>query len=330
MPISYFVILIVLNLILYLSNNRIANYFKIYDQPDKIRKFHTKPVPITGGIIIYINIILFFLLQIFFFKEVVFFENIESLTIFFISCSFFFLLGFIDDKYFINANIKFLLSIIFITVILFFDQTLLISNVNFEFINFNLNFLSIPWTVLCFVLFINAFNMFDGFNLQSSSYAIFLLVVLFIGSNYSYFLIFPLFAMIIFSFLNYNYKSFLGDGGTYLVSFIASSLFIKLYNYGHIQFVDEIVCLMIIPGIDLMRLFVQRITIYKKSPFSPDRNHLHHYLLSQYSISKTFIYLNCLIIIPYLLGKIFSIFFIMICIQIIIYFFILSKLQKKN
>ena len=43
---------------------------------------------------------------------------------------------------------------------------------------------------------------------------------------------------------------------------------------------------MIIPGLDLMRLFIIR--IYNgKNPFTPDRKHLHHILLSKHNIYIT-------------------------------------------
>ena len=36
---------------------------------------------------------------------------------------------------------------------------------------------------------------------------------------------------------------------------------------------------MMLPGIEMLRLFVSR--IHKKKPFKPDRNHLHHVLSSK-------------------------------------------------
>ena len=45
---------------------------------------------------------------------------------------------------------------------------------------------------------------------------------------------------------------------------------------------EEIFLLMMIPGIDMFRLFVERIA-RKKNPFKGDRNHLHHILLNSFS-----------------------------------------------
>ena len=81
---------------------------------------------------------------------------------------------------------------------------------------------------------------------------------------------------------------------------------IKLYNFNYFQTVDEIVLLMIIPGIDLMRLFCQRIIKHKRSPFSADRKHLHHLLSDKFGWLKTFFIMNSLIVIPFLIGEIFQ------------------------
>ena len=312
-----------------MSNNFIDKIFNIYDVPDKIRKFHKSVVPITGGIFIFINISLYFIVQVFLFQKTLFFEEIDLIFIYLLFTSLFFLLGFIDDKLDINSNFKFFLTSIFIICILFLDPTVIITKVKFSFISFDLNIFSIPWTIVCFLLFINAFNMFDGFNLQSATYSAFLLIVLAFQSQGDYLIFLILIPIIFFGFLNYSNKSFMGDGGTYLISFIIACLFIKLYNQENIKFVDEIVCLMIIPGIDLMRLFVQRIILYRRSPFSADRHHLHHYFLNNFSKNKSLLYLNFLIILPYLVGKFFLGFMPAIVLQLIIYFLLIFRLIKN-
>jgi UDP-GlcNAc:undecaprenyl-phosphate GlcNAc-1-phosphate transferase len=322
-------LIIILNLLLYLSNNFIAKIFNIYDVPDKIRKFHKSVVPITGGIFIFINISLYFIVQVFLFQKTLFFEEIDLIFIYLLFTSLFFLLGFNDDKLDINSNFKFFLTSIFIICILFLYPTVIITKVKFSFIIFDLNIFSIPWTIVCFLLFINAFNMFDGFNLQSATYSAFLLIVLAFQSQGDYLIFLILIPIIFFGFLNYSNKSFMGDGGTYLISFIIACLFIKLYNQENIKFVDEIVCLMIIPGIDLMRLFVQRIILYRRSPFSADRHHLHHYFLNNFSKNKSLLYLNFLIILPYLVGKFFLGFMPAIVLQLIIYFLLIFRLIKN-
>ena len=58
---------------------------------------------------------------------------------------------------------------------------------------------------------------------------------------------------------------------------------------------------MAIPGLELMRLFLIR--AYKnKNPFLPDRNHIHHYLTSIFSLCRSMVLLMTIIIIPFLIG----------------------------
>ena len=121
-------------------------------------------------------------------------------------------------------------------------------------------------------------------------------------------------------FLNHKYKSFLGDSGTYLLAFIFGYFFIKLYNQTAIIQVDQIVLFMIIPGIDLIRLFTLRV-IKGKNPFSPDRNHLHHIIHSKFNLLETNLIIQLLIILPSVLGFYFGFTYIFLLIQIFIYFY---------
>ena len=65
MAIFFFIVLFLINILLVLSNNKIASILNLYDKPDNYRKFHKIYVPLTGGIIIAVNIILFSIFFIF-------------------------------------------------------------------------------------------------------------------------------------------------------------------------------------------------------------------------------------------------------------------------
>ena len=122
-------------------------------------------------------------------------------------------------------------------------------------------------------------------------------------------------------FLNHKQKSFLGDSGTYLLAFIFSYFFIKLYNQTSTIQVDKIVLFMIIPGIDLIRLFTLRI-IRGRNPFSPDRNHLHHIINSciiRFVSNRLYL---LLIILPSALGYYFGLTYIFLLIQLSVYTYI--------
>ena len=74
---------------------------------------------------------------------------------------------------------------------------------------------------------------------------------------------------------------FLGDSGNYIISSIISISSIFIYNsqinqinYINIEF---FFLLFMLPGIDMARLFIQRI-INNKNPLIADKDHLHHTL----------------------------------------------------
>ena len=73
--------------------------------------------------------------------------------------------------------------------------------------------------------------MFDGINLQSSSYFIILILYLIIIGIKSDLLNIILLSLILIFILNRNGKIFMGDSGVYLLAFIFSYIFIKIYNF---------------------------------------------------------------------------------------------------
>ena len=89
-------------------------------------------------------------------------------------------------------------------------------------------------------------------------------------------------ANIVFLYLNFKNKIYLGDNGVFINSFIISYFIIKSYNYNIESALksDEILLLFLIPALDLIRLFISRI-MNLKNPFSGDRNHIHHLLLNK-------------------------------------------------
>jgi UDP-GlcNAc:undecaprenyl-phosphate/decaprenyl-phosphate GlcNAc-1-phosphate transferase len=323
-------IIIAINILIYIFNKSIAQGLNLFDNPDGFRKFHKVKVPLTGGIIIVLNsslALIFTLAEYLYFDKSIIFKNDLDLIILFISIFIFFFIGFVDDKYSISPNKRFLFITIILFPIIYFSDSLIINKINFSFIDysFTLPYLfSIFWTVLCFLLFINAINMFDGINYQVGIYSIYISLFFLINNYFDLFFTFLTIGLITFIFLNHKYKSFLGDSGSYLLAFIFGYFFIKIYNQSTNIKVDHIVLFMIIPGIDLIRLFITRI-IKNQNPFSPDRNHLHHIISVKFSLIKTNLIIQSLIIIPSILGFYFGFTYIFLLIQIIVYFyFILS------
>jgi UDP-GlcNAc:undecaprenyl-phosphate GlcNAc-1-phosphate transferase len=331
----YIFVFFLINIFLVIFYDFFRRKINIVDFPDKERKLHKIPVPLYGGIFLFINLFLLLIISIFddqilynFFD----FKEKKDVFIFFSSCLFFFILGLLDDKFKINPYLRFVIfSIIFLVITQ--QQHLRIEYIQLSFLKdvIDLSYFSHFFTIICFLLFINAFNFFDGINLQSGIYSLILsIIICIINSSLFFFYILQIF-LIFFLYLNYKNKTFLGDSGTYLLSFIFAYYFIKFYNDRYIIYADEIVVLMLIPGLDLFRLFFVRI-INKKNPFFPDKNHIHHLLLKKFNYIWVNFILFFLLIFSYLFYKIFaiqylSIFFIIIIYFLLVYYF--SKIKFK-
>ena len=97
-------------------------------------------------------------------------------------------------------------------------------------------------------------------------------------------------------YLNFKEKCFLGNNGSLLLAFVISYFSIDSYNKD-LFFVDEIIIFMLIPGVDLIRLFFLRIS-RGLSPMNADKEHLHHYLTTKFSLIKSNFLIAILIFTP--------------------------------
>ena len=325
-------LIILFNLLIYFNHEKIIKLYNVYDYPDKKRKIHNKKTSLLGGFIYILNFIVFSIIIFFSEKlsltDLIFFKNLNDYLLFCIVGSCFFLLGFFDDKYDINANLKLLIILSLISFLIFFDPELQIKIINFSFTDkiLNISELDYFFTLFCFAAFINAFNLFDGINLQTGIYFLFILIFLFFVKNFNFLIIFLFFPLFLFIVLNYRGKIFLGNSGTYLVSFVISYLFIKCFNLIGNIFSDHILLIMLIPGLDMIRLFMIRLKS-KKHPFSPDRKHIHHKFLEIFGYNKTILFVSTLFTAP-LLFMIILKSYIVIILSILFYFLIVYYLNK--
>ena len=115
------------------------------------------------------------------------------------------------------------------------------------------------FTIFCFLAFINSINMFDGINLHTSIYVLFVLIIFLLKNEFVNLSVSILIPILFFSYLNYKNKCFIGNNGTYLLSFIFSCLFITSYNKSFLFLPEEIFLIMFLPGIELIRLTFSRI-----------------------------------------------------------------------
>jgi len=280
----------ILNLCLFFFHDNLIKLNYPVDHPNK-RKIHSKKILLSGGLFFFLNLVLFILLNLLGNIELIIFSKNNTEIFFLFWTIIFFLLGFVDDKVNLRPNLKLLIIILILSSFLYLNKYLVIEFLRFSFIDetFYLGKYSYLFTILCLSLFINAFNMYDGINLQSSSYSLLFFIFFILNSYNIFFSIVFVFSHILFMIKNFKSKSFLGDNGCYILSFVIGIFIIDLYKNEKI-YCDQIFLLMMFPGIDMLRLFVIRL-FNKQNPFVGDKNHIHHILLDLFNQNKVFLIL---------------------------------------
>ncbi len=249
------------------------------DRPDE-RKVHKDPVPRLGGIAIFMA---------FLFSVLVFVDMTCEVRGILAGSLVIFFTGLIDDLHGLSPRRKFFGQISGCLV------TMSISGLHLGYLgdlfgtgSIILPFwIAIPFTIFAVVGVINAVNLIDGLDglaggVAFISLAAFLLLAHLTG-NFPVMLLCAAMLGAVLGFLKYNFwpaRIFMGDGGSLTIGFILAFLAIHLTQAsgGAISPVIPVIILGL-PIIDTLRVMTRRALLERKSPFSPDRTHLHHQFL---------------------------------------------------
>ncbi len=325
-------IFFIANFLIFINLDKISKFVNLYDIPDKKLKTHKNNTPLIGGSILIFNIFLLLIIDLILKVQLFdFFLSFKEKFIFLFMLFSYFLLGFYDDKFNINPNKKFFLLIFITTVFVILDENLVIQKFSLSFYDYKifLGKYSIFFSIFCFVILINALNFYDGINGQSLIFYLLVFLYLFFVTErvqlYGIILIILTFLL----FLNLSNRLFLGDNGIYVMGlFLSVSLIYEHNVYKNILFADEIFMLLLLPGLDLLRLTIFRL-LKGKNPFYGDRNHIHHLLIKRYSLLNTNLILLILGVTPIVFFKILKLnFFLIIPIFVIIYCLAIFKIKK--
>ena len=335
--IYFYLISIILNLIIFFNLKKISQFINIFDIPDKKLKTHRIKTPLLGGTILLINIIVLTIYQLTFSREFLFLEEglfkiRDIVSILFLVFSFYFL-GLYDDKHNLQPLKKLFFSIIFVLISVTLNKELLISNFSLSFYESRIfleNF-SIIFTIFCFIILMNSLNFYDGINGQSCFYLLIVFLYLLISSKRYEFYTFIIAILIFLLILNLMHRLFLGDNGIYVFSIILSvALIYEHNNYKNIVYADEIFLLLLLPGLDLLRLTITRL-FKNKNPFYGDKNHIHHLLLKKFSLLNTNLILIVLGIFPIIFFNLFKFnFFLVFIIFFSIYILLIQSLNLHD
>jgi UDP-N-acetylmuramyl pentapeptide phosphotransferase/UDP-N-acetylglucosamine-1-phosphate transferase len=267
----------------------VARVKKLFDTPNS-RKATQYVVPTLGGISIFIGLTLGVTLG----GDGFPFYDLKFI---FASILITFFAGMKDDLVGIAPWSKILALTFSISILVFFSNLRITHLYGFLGIN---TIGIIPSTILTFfigIVIINSMNLIDGIDGLASSIAVQVSTIL--GIWFSL-IDLPEYALLAFSlsgscmaffifnvFGNKN-KLFMGDTGSLL---IGTMLFVLAVKFNEFNAVHEgeyairstpavLLGFMAYPLFDVLRVFILRVFIAKRSPFSPDKNHVHHRLLT--------------------------------------------------
>ena len=328
-------LLLAFNLLFIFNFQKISKILNIYDRPDGKLKLHKTKTPSVGGVILIINFSIVLLYQLYFLKSLIFdiheIHNLEILSILILIYGFFFL-GLYDDKFHLNPSKKIIFSILIILITILLNKNLIITNFNLTFYDQRIFFekTSIIFTIFCFLILINSLNFYDGINGQSCLIFLAFFIYLFLKSDLNLFYLFCIIPILIIMFLNFKDMLFLGDGGIYLLSNVLAISLICEYNIKkNINYADEIFFLLLLPGLDLVRLTIRRLLI--QQILSLRQIHIHHLLIRRYSLVFSNIIHFFLSILPIILFIFFKLnFFLNFSLFLIIYVFLIQFLKSSD
>lgn len=266
---------------------QIADQKKLFDVPDE-RKVHTHPVASLGGVGIFGGFLLASLLSI----RV---QQDYEFQYFFASALVIFFLGLKDDLVVLSPSKKFVGQVIAASILIHLGQIRIDSMHGFFGFDELPEGFALALSYLTIIVVINSFNLIDGVDGLAASLGT---LTMLIFGTYFYMIDHLAYALLAFAmagslvaFLIFNHhpaKIFMGDSGSLLIGLINAILVIKFINTASDASVAVPIesavaigfSILIVPLLDTLRVFAIRI-FNGRSPFTPDRNHIHHLLLAR-------------------------------------------------
>ncbi len=266
----------------------VVRSLELMDTPGH-RSSHQKPVPTMAGIAFFITLIF----SVFFIQswdsEGVSLHLIAALTVIFV-------IGFKDDLVVSTARAKFGGQVLAVIIVLWSG---LYHNINMEgFLGLYQLPIGVSYLILMFIMLaiINAINLLDGIDgliglLGIVIFTTFAVIFFTMGVDFYALLSLSLIGILV-AFLRFNFstkqKIFMGDTGSLVIGFCIGFLTIKFltmettsFGFNSFHAHDKLMITLIIlylPFLDTTRVIGIRL-LQGKSPFNPDRNHIHHLLI---------------------------------------------------
>ena len=260
---------------------KVAKRIGLVDKPN-YRKRHQGLIPLVGGISVYAGICFTFLITQYYIPHGSLYLFCAGVLVF---------IGALDDRFDISVKIRASIQAIVGIIMMFFAE-LYLASLGHIFGNWEMTLGPFGYFLTLFAVWaaINAFNMVDGIDgllggLSSVSFAAMGLILALSGQYSLAMLCFAMIAAILpyillnLGLLGRRFKVFMGDAGSTLIGFTVIWILLET-TQGETHPISPVTALWIIaiPLMDMVAIMYRRLR-KGMSPFSPDRQHIHHLIM---------------------------------------------------
>ena len=264
-------------LIVCLGARTIGERFDVMAVPDNRRKRHAIPTPQIGGFAILSGLLVWMIGTL-----VLSVPPVDPLLVsILLSAAGLGLVGFVDDQRDLSPPLRIMLLLTFMGIAFAIDPHLISATLNwYSFAQTPISpWVYVPLMGLTTIGIVNSVNMADGQNgLVGSMFAIWSGCLILVSSGTMADVAAILLGLsLIFLLFNINGKIFLGDCGSYGVTFALGLLVVRAHTENLVS-LETVIVWFFIPVMDCLRLMIAR-PLQGRSIFQGGRDHFHHRLI---------------------------------------------------
>ena len=257
------------------------------DEPDGERKQHARPIPYVGGVVIAasVGVGLISLMAV----GGILPDEVTTSTMIVVAGALIILCtGLYDDIHGLSFKLKFFIQIVAAYLLLHAGYRVEVANLPFMVADpYQQALYSIPLTMIWIVGIINAVNLLDGLDGLATGVSLIAFVCLAsifgMQGDVSLAAIALLMIGALAAFLVYNFNPasiFMGDSGSLFLGYMLAFCTLSLEDGAHANPMLALLVPVIVLGLPLLdtSLSIVRRLLARRSPFAPDRDHIHHRL----------------------------------------------------
>lgn len=257
---------------------RLAEPLGLVDRPNS-RKLHVGHVPLVGGLAVFIGVLA---------AALWLGEGSRFVNALLATSAVLALLGALDDRYDLSVRARLLVQTAAILTVIAVTGVYIHSLGHIFGHELTLGWVGIPFTVVAVIGLLNAFNMVDGIDGLAGGLSLVTIGTILLYSSASQIhgpaTLMLLMGGALLPYLASNLgligrKVFLGDAGSMVLGYMFAWTLIDLSQAApkHLSPIDVLWCVAL-PVLDTLAVMYRRLR-QGKSPFKPDRGHIHHIIM---------------------------------------------------